>query len=324
MKKFPPLEDLTIQFAHKAYDFVDEFAGRNTGIGHFQTYSKTETAARIREADVLVVSGFWNDEFVQPDHRLKYIQAISAGYDYFDTASIKANSVILCNAGGLNSNAVSEHALALLLGLTRRLHFARDDQRQNYWRGMGTDITRREEELPGKTMLIVGLGNIGGRTAKLARAFGMKTIGIKRNTRGFENLVDEIYPTTALHDHLPRADVVVLTCPLTEETANLMDASAFARMKPKGYFINVARGGCVDQSALVQALKDGRLGGAGIDTFAVEPLPQGSALWSFDNVIITSHTGGETRAYEKNICDQLLENLNRLARGEDDLLNRIV
>jgi len=324
MKNFPPLKDLTIQFAHKAYDFVDEFAGRNTGIGHFQTYSKLETAARLGDADVLVVSGFWNDEFLKRDYKLKYIQAISAGYDYFDTGGIKAGSIILCNAGGLNSNAVSEHAFAMLLGLTRRLHLARDDQRQSFWRGMGTDISQREEELPGKTMLIVGLGNIGARTAGLARAFGMKTIGIKRTIQGFENLVDEIYPTTALQEHLPRADVVVLTCPLTEETANLMDAQAFAGMKPGGYFINVARGGCVDQPALIQAIKDGRLGGAGIDTFAVEPLPQNSALWSFDNVIVTSHTGGETRAYEKNICDQLLENLNRLTRGEDDLVNRIV
>jgi len=324
MQKFPPFEDLTIQFAHTAYDFADEFAGRNTGIRHFQTHSEEETVKRLDETDILVLSGFWDDSFIEHSTSLRYVQAISAGYNYIDTQALKARSIILCNAGGVNSNAVSEHAFALLLSLTRRIHLARDDQNKRFWRGMGSEMSSREEELPGKTMLIVGLGNIGSRTARLARAFGMKTIGIKRNTQGFEGLVDEIYPTSALNEHLPRADVVVLTCPLTDETTNLMNAKAFAVMKREAYFINVARGGCVDQSALVAALQETRIAGAGIDTFDIEPLPQSSALWDFENVILTSHTGGETRVYEKNIVDQLIENLNRLARGDDVLINRIV
>jgi len=324
MQKFPPPEDLTIQFAHSAYDFVDEFASRQTGIRHFQTFTREDTVARMGETDVLVLSGFWKNNWLEHDNRLKYVQAISAGYDYFDTSGLKARSIVLCNAGGVNSNAVSEHAFALLLGLTRRIHIARDDQNKHYWRGMGKAMSDREDELPGKTMLIVGLGYIGSRTAQLARAFGMKTIGIKRNTSGFESLVDEIYPTDELMQHLPRADVVVLTCPLTPETTNLIDAAAFNAIKPSAYLINVARGRCVDQAAMVTALEEKRLAGAGIDTFEVEPLPEGSPLWGFENVILTSHTGGETRAYEKNIVDQLLENLNRLARDNDTLINRIV
>jgi len=324
MQKFPPFEDITIQFAHSAYDFVDEFAGRNTGIRHFQTFTREDTVARMGETDVLVLSGFWKNGWLEHDNKLRYVQAISAGYDYFDTAELKSRSIVLCNAGGVNSNAVSEHAFALLLGLTRRIHIARDDQNNRYWRGMGKAMSAREDELPGKTMLIIGLGYIGSRMAQLARAFGMKTIGIKRNTEGFENLVDEIYPTVELLQHLPRADVVVLTCPLTPETTNLIDAAAFNVMKPGAYLINVARGRCVDQAALGLALEEKRLAGAGIDTFEVEPLPQDSPLWGFENVIVTSHTGGETRAYEKNIVDQLLENLNRLAQGNDTLINRIV
>jgi len=324
MQKFPQPEDLTIQFAHSAYDFIDEFASRDTGIRHFQTFTREDTVARMSEADVLVLSGFWKNSWLEHDNKLRYIQAISAGYDYFDTSELKSRSIVLCNAGGVNSNAVSEHAFALLLGLTRRIHIARDEQNKKYWRGMGKAMSMREDELPGKTMVIIGLGYIGSRTAQLARAFGMKTIGIKRNTEGFENLVDEIYPTSELHQHLPRADVVVLTCPLTPETTNLIDAAAFNAMKPSAYLINVARGRCVDQAAMVVALEEKRLAGAGIDTFEVEPLPQESPLWGFQNVIVTSHTGGETRAYEKNIVDQLLENLNRLAQGNVTLINRIV
>lgn len=324
MQNFPRLEDLTIQFAHKAYQFNDEFAARNTGIRHFQTYTAEETSARLDEADVLVLSGFWNNAFLKRQNKLKYIQAVSAGYNYFDTDGINARNMILCNASGVNSNAVSEHAFALLLGLTRLIHISRDEQHKKIWRGMTSDISRREEELPGKTMLILGLGNIGARTAKLARAFDMHTIGIKRNTHGFEDLVDEIYPTSALSEHLPRADVVVLTCPLTDETANLIDGAAFRLMKRDAYLINVARGGCVDQSELVLALQENRLAGAGIDTFAIEPQPEDSPLWGFDNVILTPHTAGETRHYERNVVDQLLENLNRLTNSEDVLLNRII
>ena len=324
MQKFPTNDNLTVQFAHSAYQFADEFSSRNTGIQHFQTYSKEDTVKRLAEADVLVLSGFWDNQFIALSDKLKYIQAVSAGYDFFDLEAVEERSIKLCNANGVNSNAVSEHAFALLLGLTRRLHIGRDDQRKSFWRGMKADMQQREEELPGKTMLIVGLGHIGGRTANLARAFGMQTIGMKRNTRGYEDLVDEIYPSTELLKHLPRADVVVLTCPLTDETANLINEDAFAIMKPGSYLINVARGGCVEQAAMISALQDGKLTGAGIDTFDVEPLPESSPLWGFENVIVSSHTGGETRHYERNVVDLLLENLDRLARGEDTLRNRII
>lgn len=324
MQKFPTKDNLTIQFAHPAYQFADEFARRDTGISHFQTFSRAETISRLGEADVLVLSSIWKDSFLEQTDKLKFVQAVSAGYNYFDLEAIISHSVILCNATGVNANAVSDHAFGLLLSLTRQIHTARDNQHKRFWRDMTADLSRREEELPGKTMLIVGLGNIGSRTAHLARAFGMKTIGIKRNTSGFEELVDEIYPTSEILEHLPRADVVVLTCPLTDETFQLIGKRAFGVVKPGSYLINVARGGCVDQEALVSAITEGKIAGAGIDTFDVEPLPEASALWGFENVIVTPHTAGETRAYEINIVDLLLGNLDKLWRGDDQLVNRIV
>lgn len=278
MQNFPTKDNLIIQFAHPAYGFGNEFATRNTGIEHFQTYSREETLARLPEADVLVLSGIWQDSFLEHTSKLKYIQAVSAGYNYFDLEAITKQSVILCNATGVNANAVSDHAFGLLLAMTRHIHTARDRQKNGQWRDMIADLSQREEELPGKTMMIVGLGAIGSRTAHLARAFGMKTIGIKRNTKGFENLVDEIYPTSEIQSHLPRADVVVLTCPLTDETFHLIGKEAFGVMKPTSYLINVARGGCVDQDALVAALKGRKIAGAGIDTFDAEPMPEDSPL----------------------------------------------
>jgi phosphoglycerate dehydrogenase-like enzyme len=136
--------------------------------------------------------------------------------------------------------------------------------------------------------------------------------------------VDELHPSSALVDLLPRADVTVLTCPLTEETRNVIDGRALAAMKPSSYLINVARGGCVDEAALVEALRSGGIAGAGIDVTVPEPLPPESALWSLENVILTPHTGGETTKYEDNVIDILLENLERLSRGEEALYNQVI
>jgi phosphoglycerate dehydrogenase-like enzyme len=127
-----------------------------------------------------------------------------------------------------------------------------------------------------------------------------------------------------LKAQLPRADIVVLTCALTEETRGLMDAAAFAAMKRGAMFINVARGRVADEAALIEALRSGQVGSAGIDVTAEEPLPAESPLWSMPNVLVTPHTGGETRRYEDNVLDLLEENLARIARGEGTLKNQIV
>jgi len=212
----------------------------------------------------------------------------------------------------------------LLLSLTRQLHLARSNQKDAHWRPMISDLSRREEELPGKTILIFGLGQIGGRIAKLAKAFGMTTLGIRRDVSQPVAGVDELHAPKDFVGLLARADAVVLACPLSEETRGLMDASAFAAMQRTAYLINVARGGCVEQDALIAALEGGQIAGAGIDVTEPEPLPSDSALWSLDNVIITPHTGGETRCYEDNVVEVLIENLERLWRRQEALRHAII
>jgi phosphoglycerate dehydrogenase-like enzyme len=186
------------------------------------------------------------------------------------------------------------------------------------------DLSGREDELGGKTMLVVGLGGIGGRLARLAKAFDMTVIGIRGNPAAGAGAADEVHGLAALPALLPRADVVALTCPLTPETTGLIGADALARMKPGAILVNAARGKVVDTPALVAALEAGRLAGAGLDVTEPEPLPADSPLWAMPNVLITPHTGGETRAYEDNVIDLLLENLGRLQRGETALRNQIV
>ena len=316
--------DIVIHFAHTAYQFAAKFERRDTGIRHFQTWSAEETQARIGEGNILVVSGFWRNELLTEAEKLRFIQTVGAGYDQFDLAQVRDQGIRLANASGVNANAVSDHAMALMLALTRQIHHARDNQRAGHWRGMISDLAEREDELPGKTVLVFGLGTIGGRIAKLAKAFGMAVIGIKRDTSVDIDGVDELCPPDALLSLLPRCDIVVLACPLTEETRNLIAAEALAAMKPSAYLVNVARGGCVDEEALIDALQRQAIAGAGIDVTAEEPLAQGSALWSLDNIVLTPHTAGETRRYEDNVIDILLDNIDRLARGESQLRNQII
>ena len=318
------LDKITIHFSHPAYQLSALFDRRATGIKHFQTWTREDLRARIDEGDVLVISGYWNNDLLSATDKLRFIQVCGAGYDMFDLDAVRAKGIRLAHASGINVNGVSDHAMALLLALTRQIHTGRDNQRQAHWRGMISDLDRREDELPGKTMLIFGLGKIGGRLAKLAKAFGMTVIGIKRDTAVPVEHVDELFRSAALGDLLPRADVTVLTCPLTPQTRNVIDAAALAAMKPSSYLINVARGGCVDQPALIDALRNKTIAGAGIDVTAEEPLSVDSPLWSLDNVILTPHTGGETRKYEDNTIDILLDNLDRLSRGEEALHNQAI
>ncbi|MEX2615197.1 MAG: D-2-hydroxyacid dehydrogenase [Alphaproteobacteria bacterium] len=316
--------DATIHFAHSAYQLSALFEKRNTGIRHFQTWTPEDTRARMGEAEILVISGVWKNDMLPGADRLRFIQVCGAGYDQFDQEALRAKSVRLANGSGVNVNAVSDHAMALTLALTRQIHTGRDNQHRAHWRGMISDLTKREDELPGKTMLIFGLGKIGGRLARLAKAFDMHVIGLKRDISAPVEHVDELHPSLALQALLPRADVVALTCPLTPETRNVIDGAALAAMKPSAWLINVARGGCVDEAALIDAMQRNAIAGAGIDVTAAEPLAADSPLWGLENVMLTPHTGGETRQYEDNVIDILLENLDRLSKGREPLHNQVV
>lgn len=314
----------TLLFAHVAYRFAERYAARGGTLPVIEARTVAELEARIGEADVLLVSGFWRNHLAQPGGRLKFIQSISAGVDQYDRAALAAAGIRLASAQGANANAVSEHAMSLILAMLRRLPEARDNQAKRHWRGMIGDLAQREDELGGKTLVVVGIGRIGGRLARLAKAFDMKVVGLRRDPANGAEGADEIHPMSALKTHLGRGDIVALTCALTEETRGLMDAAAFAAMKHGARLVNVARGKVCDEAALIAALQSGQVGEAALDVTAEEPLPAESPLWSLPNVFITPHTGGETRRYEDNVLDLMEENLGRLRRGEAKLYNQVV
>jgi phosphoglycerate dehydrogenase-like enzyme len=320
----PAKDDLTICFAHVAYQLQARFEARKTGLRSFEVRSPDELTRRIGEADVLVVSGMWNNELLDKATKLKLIQSIGSGVDQFAQDKLRSRGVRLANAQGVNARAVAEHAMSLMLALLRRLPEARDNQAKHHWRAMIGDLTKREDELFGKTLLVIGLGTIGNRLAKLAKAFDMHVIGFRRDPAAGRGHADEVHAIGVLKSFLPQADFVALTCPLTKETERLIEAKALRAMKPSAFLINVARGRCVDEGALIEALAERRIAGAGIDVTQEEPLAASSPLWEMDHVLVTPHTAGETRSYEDTIVDYLIENLGRLWRGETKLHNEIV
>jgi phosphoglycerate dehydrogenase-like enzyme len=320
----PSKENLTICFAHAAYQMKDRFELRKTGIKNFQVRTYDDLVKRIGEADVVLASGMWKNDLIPHAGKLKFVQSISSGMDQYSKEQLGAKNIRLASAAGVNARAVAEHAIALILAVARRLPEARDNQHKKMWRGMIGDLTQREDELGGKTLLVVGMGRIGAHLAKLAKAFDMKVVGIRRDPKQGTNGADSIHGMAELVKLVPQADIVALTCALTPETTGLMSAAAFAAMKPSSMFVNVARGKVADEAALIETMKAGKIWAAALDVTAEEPLPAASPLWTMPNVFISPHTAGETRAYEDNVLDILMENLEHLWRGDKSLRNQVL
>src|SRR5690348_4568340 len=321
---FPAKDALTICFAHAAYQMQARFEARKTGIRNFQVRAYDDLQKRIGEADVVVVSGMWKNDLIPSASKLKFIQSISSGMDQYSREQLGAKKVRLASAAGVNARAVAEHAMSLILAVARRLPEARDNQHKKMWRGMIGDLAEREDELGGKTLLVVGMGRIGSDLAKLAKALDMKVMGIRRDPAQGANGADSIHAMADLVKLVPQADFVALTCALTPETTGLMSSAAFAAMKPSSVFVNVARGKVADEAALIETMKGGKIWAAALDVTADEPLPAASPLWTMPNVFISPHTAGETRAYEDNVIDILIENLGRLWKGEAALRNQVL
>ncbi|MEZ7137070.1 D-2-hydroxyacid dehydrogenase [Komagataeibacter sp. SM21] len=312
-----------IYAAHVYYDIRAELEKRPSAPPCTQVDTFDGLKAIIPQAEVLVVSMLWRNELLDIAPRLRLIQSISSGVEQFDLDRLKERGIRLCNARGVNANAVAEHALALMLNLARRLYEARDNQKIARWSTTGTDERPRLQELSEKKALIVGMGTIGDRIARLCLALGMQVSGARHSARPLDVPGVTQVNMTDLHDALHEADYVILTCPLTAQTEHLIDRRAFAAMNPDACLINVARGRVVEEAALIEALTTDRIAGAALDTYAEEPLPSFSPLWSLPNLVMTGHTAGETQFYERNVVDILMKNITALENGTE-MINRIV
>jgi phosphoglycerate dehydrogenase-like enzyme len=249
----------------------------------------------------------------------RWIHALTAGVEGYDLASLRDREVILTNASGVTAEPVAEQILAYLLTFERRLHQGIRQQERREWDWYGG------RELRDETVGLVGVGAIGGRVAELLDALDVETLGLTRHPESMHDAVAEAFAPDELSTLLARSDYVVLTCPLTESTRDLIGAAELDAMPDHGVLVNVGRGGLVDDEALVSAIADGTVGGAALDVFETEPLPPGSPLWDLDEVVLTPHNAGSTPHFWDRNADLFASNYRSFREGAlDDLTNRVV
>lgn len=223
--------------------------------------------------------------------------------------ALKERGVLLTNSRGIHGIPMANHVLGAMLYFARRFDIARANQPGAKWdRFMG-------DELDGKTLGILGMGQIGRAVAQRAKAFNMTVLGCKRRSEEIP-FVDEVITNDRMDEVIARSDYLVMLTPASPETYKLMNADKFAKMKPGAYFINVGRGQTVDNDALIGALQSGRLGGAFIDAYDPEPMPADCPLWTMDNVLITPHVAADSPMYMTRMTELFLENAGAFLAGD--------
>lgn len=237
--------------------------------------------------------------------RLRWVQSASAGVDSLLFPALVKSDVVLTNARGVFDEAVAEYVLGLMLA------FAKDFPRTFRLSREGVWEHRVTESLAGRRLLMVGVGPIGRAIARVAQAVGMDVHGVGRTARSADPDLGDIAPVSELAGLLPQADYVVDALPATPGTRHLFDRAAFAAMRSNARFVNVGRGATVDESALTEALRSGRIAGAALDVFEDEPLPRASPLWGMPNVIVSPHISGDVEGWERAVVDLFLDNFAR-------------
>jgi phosphoglycerate dehydrogenase-like enzyme len=254
---------------------------------------------------------------VRAGKNLKWVGVMSAGVERVlfpadGTSDLRDSNIVLTNNKIVQGPEIADHALAMLLMLSRNLYILYKNDQQQIW----NPRSFHGIELRGKTAVVIGVGGIGTQIALRANAFGMRVIGVDKEDKPFVPFVEKFVKPDQLDAVLPEADVVFISVPHTPQSHKMMGASQFALMKKNSYFIAVSRGGIYDMNGLVKALDEKRLAGAGVDVTDPEPLPKEHALWKFENVIITPHIGGR---YDQDACRMvgtIQENIRRFVAGK--------
>jgi phosphoglycerate dehydrogenase-like enzyme len=248
--------------------------------------------------------------------QLRWYHSVGAGVeDLVGVREFRDRGITLTNNSGSYDIQIAEHALAFILAAAKRLHVYRDQQARRNWK------EHRQDEVRGATLVVYGVGSIGAEIARLGAALGMHVIGVRRRVEPVEG-VERIVPPELLEDVAAEADYLAIAAPLTRATRGAISKDVIARMKKTAWIVNIARGAIVDEEALVEALRAGRLGGAGLDAFTTEPLPADDPLWTLDNVMISPHSSNSSPHVRERTLALFTENLRRFKAGED-LLNRV-
>jgi len=270
-----------------------------------------ELLAELPDAEVFF--GYHSPEVFSVATNLKWMQTTSAGLDMMLTPEVREMGLQVTNASGLHAAPVVETAWALTLAVSRYLKHFGQCQRDQVW----DQFT--PYDLNHRTAGVIGLGGIGRRYAKIASAFGMRVIAVDKHAPEMPEKpeeVEELWPLERLNDLCAEADVVMIACPATSETQGLIGAEQLALMKPTGIIVNIARGGIIDEPALIECLTEGRIAGAGLDVTRIEPLPKDDPLWDTPRLVITPHIAGWSSDRSHSVVRFFCDNLGRYKAGE--------
>ena len=275
--------------------------------------NKANVMQEIGDADAFI--GNISPAEVRAGKNLKWVQVMSAGVENVlfmsGGSDLRDSNIVLTNNKIVQGPEIADHAMAMLLMLSRDLRkYIADDQQEN-WDGRRFGGI----ELNGKTAVVIGVGGIGMQIATRAWAFGMNVIGVDPEDKPFSPFLKKVVKPDQLDEVLPQADVVFISTPHTEKSHKMMGAQEFELLKPHSYFVAVSRGGIYDMGGLVKALDSKRLAGAGVDVTDPEPLPKGHALWKFNNVVITPHIAGRSDRDNERMVGTIKENIKRFVDG---------
>ncbi|MDR2657821.1 MAG: D-2-hydroxyacid dehydrogenase [Oscillospiraceae bacterium] len=237
--------------------------------------------------ECVALMGAFSKDCISMMPNLRWVQTAWAGVDSLRGAAYPSPDTVLCNGSGGYGPIIAEYLLGAALMLLHRIDMYIRAQGRREWNWLGA-----ARSLRGGTVMVIGLGDIGGQFARYAKALGATVLGVRRTQSAPPEGVDELIPYERLIDVLPRADVVAMTLPATDETAGLFSARHVAAMKPDAVFLNIGRGVTVDEDALIRALSSRSIAGAVLDVVRTEPLPRDNPLWTLDNVVITPHVSG--------------------------------
>jgi D-2-hydroxyacid dehydrogenase (NADP+) len=277
-----------------------------------------ELPAELSDIDVLISFAIeLTDEFYRRAEGLQWVQCLATGVDHvLRCPSLKAQT-LLTSGRGIHGAPMRETIVFLMMGVARDARRLAEAQQAHRWDRHYWSL------FTGKTAVIVGVGVIGIATAKLLKAFEMRVIGVTRTPRAAEGF-DEMMPTDRLKEAAGRADFLINILPATKDNLLLFDRAVFAAMKPSAYYISAGRGQTVDEPALIEALRDRHIAGAGLDVFQTEPLPPDSPFWDLPNAFVLPHLGGYTSEYEDLIMPLIVENMRRFLGGRQSEMQNIV
>lgn len=280
--------------------------------------SIAEAMNDLPDAEILITYGEdLTDEIIARCVQLKWIMVISAGLELMPFEAIAERGILVTNARGIHKIPMAEYTLGLILMFSRRFVELYQNQIEGKW-----DRTIRIDELNGQTLGVVGAGAIGSEIAKRAQAFGMKTLGVATRLREQEEF-DEMFDRRGLDDVLRRSDYLVVITPLTEETKGLIGEREIALLPANAVLINISRGAVVDEAALLHALQNRLIRGAGLDVFHEEPLPETHPFWGLDNVVLTPHLSSRSPKYMERAQEIFRQNLAVYLGGPGEMINSI-